>query len=91
MLTLVFTIMVKIIFIILYIIIHANISDGDQETVEESVEVTTPRDAVFYKTRLSPISVKNGYKEGYKKFQRENFFEINFFGLDYVLKHSESI
>ena len=26
-----------------------------------------------------------------KKFSRENVFEINFFGLKYVLKHSESI
>merc|ERR1712074_225362 len=37
--------------------------------------------AIFDKKWLSPR----------KNFQRENFFEINFFGLKYVLKHSESI
>ena len=37
--------------------------------------------AIFVKKWLSPR----------KNFQREIFFEINFFGLKYVLKHSESI
>ena len=37
--------------------------------------------AVFVKKWLSPR----------KNFQREIFFEIDFFGLEYVLKHSESI
>ena len=36
---------------------------------------------IFVKKWLSPR----------KKFQGENFFDINFFGLKYVLKHSESI
>ena len=37
-----------------------------------------------------PFSSKNG-RVPEKNFQQENFFEINFFGLKYVLKHSESI
>ena len=36
-----------------------------------------------------PISSKNGRVP--EKFSTEFFFEINFFGLKYVLKHSESI
>ena len=37
-----------------------------------------------------PFSSKNG-RVPEKNFQQEKFFEINFFGLKYVLKHSESI
>ena len=37
-----------------------------------------------------PFWSKNG-RVPEKNFQREIFFEINFFGLEYVLKHSESI
>ena len=41
--------MMKLIITILYLIVFVNKSGGDINIVEDSVEVTTPRDAVFYK------------------------------------------
>ena len=41
-------------------------------------------------TTMWPFSSKNG-RVPEKNFQQEKIFEIDFFGLKYVLKHSESI